>query len=187
MKRSLDVAATVLTALLLLAFAALSLRGLIAPEQASARFGAPVADAAGSLFYRVYLSRNLVITVTGAIFLAHATMGTARRSSDCDGGLAGVRHDGAVFERRDPAGLSPACVGADRNHRRAGVATGGRRQGLVYARSKGASRKIAIRLRPKTAAKSRSSRFWWQPAARLARFWALVFRSNRRKTRGFPS
>jgi hypothetical protein len=47
----------------------LSLRGLIAPEQASARFGAPVADAAGRLFYRVYLSRNLVITVTGAIFL----------------------------------------------------------------------------------------------------------------------
>jgi Domain of unknown function (DUF4267) len=52
-----------------LAFAALSLRGLIAPEQASARFGAPVADAAGSLFYRVYLSRNLVIVITGAIFL----------------------------------------------------------------------------------------------------------------------
>jgi len=69
MKRSLDVAAIVLTALLLLAFAALSLRGLIAPEQASARFGAPVADAAGSLFYRVYLSRNLVIVITGAIFL----------------------------------------------------------------------------------------------------------------------
>jgi hypothetical protein len=67
MKRSLDVAATVLTALRLLAFAALSLRGLIAPEQASAHFGAPVADAASSLFYRVYLSRNLVITVTGAI------------------------------------------------------------------------------------------------------------------------
>ena len=69
MKRSLDVAATVLTALLLLAFAALALRGLIAPEQASARFGAPVADAAGSLFYRVYLSRNLVIVTIGAIFL----------------------------------------------------------------------------------------------------------------------
>ena len=45
------------------------MRGLIAPEPASARFGAPVTDAAGSLFYRVYLSRNLVITVTGAIFL----------------------------------------------------------------------------------------------------------------------
>src|SRR5438132_14164145 len=69
MKRSLDVAAIVFTVLLLLAFAALSLRGLIAPEQASARFGAPVADAAGSLFYRVYLSRNLVIVITGTIFL----------------------------------------------------------------------------------------------------------------------
>jgi hypothetical protein len=67
MKRSLDVATIALTALL--AFAALSLRGLIAPERASARFGAPVTDAAGSLFYRVYLSRNFVIAVTGAIFL----------------------------------------------------------------------------------------------------------------------
>jgi hypothetical protein len=56
MKRSLDVAAIVATALLLLAFAALSVRG-------------SVADAAGSLFYRVYLSRNLVIVITGAIFL----------------------------------------------------------------------------------------------------------------------
>ena len=69
MKKSLDVAAVVLTALLLLAFAALSLRGLTNPEQASARFGTPVADAAGALFYRVYLSRNLVIVVTGAVFL----------------------------------------------------------------------------------------------------------------------
>ena len=69
MKKSLDVAAIVLTALLLLAFAALSLRGLANPEQASARFGTQVADAAGTLFYRVYLSRNLVIVVTGAMFL----------------------------------------------------------------------------------------------------------------------
>jgi hypothetical protein len=42
---------------------------LIDPQQASARFGAPVSDAAGALFYRVYLSRNLVIAVAGAIFL----------------------------------------------------------------------------------------------------------------------
>jgi hypothetical protein len=98
----------------------LSLRGLIAPEQASARFGAPVADAAGRLFYRVTQSRH---HRHRRDIPAHATMDTARHSSDCDGGLAGVRHDGAVFERRDPAGLSPACVGADRNHRRAGVAT----------------------------------------------------------------
>jgi hypothetical protein len=29
----------------------------------------PVSDAAGALFYRVYLSRNLVIAASGAIFL----------------------------------------------------------------------------------------------------------------------
>ena len=69
MKRSLDIAATVLTTLLLLGFAVLSFRGLIDPQPASARFGTPVSDAAGALFYRVYLSRNLVIVVSGAIFL----------------------------------------------------------------------------------------------------------------------
>jgi Domain of unknown function (DUF4267) len=69
MKRSLDIAAVVLTSLLLLAFAVLSLRGLIDPQGASARFGSPVSEAAGALFYRVYLSRNLVIVVSGAIFL----------------------------------------------------------------------------------------------------------------------
>jgi hypothetical protein len=69
MKRTLDIATTVLTSLLLLAFVILVLRGLIDPQQASARFGAPVSDAAGALFYRVYLSRNLVIVAAGAIFL----------------------------------------------------------------------------------------------------------------------
>jgi hypothetical protein len=69
MKRSLDIATVVLTALVLLGFAILSLRGLIDPQQASARFGTPVSDAAGALFYRVYLSRNLVIVVSGAILL----------------------------------------------------------------------------------------------------------------------
>jgi uncharacterized protein DUF4267 len=69
MKRALDIATTVLTSLLLLAFVILVLRGLIDPQQASARFGSPVSDAAGALFYRVYLSRNLVIVVAGAVFL----------------------------------------------------------------------------------------------------------------------
>jgi hypothetical protein len=69
MKRSLDIATTALTALMLLAFVVLALRGLIDPQQASARFGAPVSDAAGALFYRVYLSRNLVIAAAGVIFL----------------------------------------------------------------------------------------------------------------------
>jgi hypothetical protein len=68
-KRSLDIAAIVLTTLLLLAFAALSFRGMLVPELASARFGSQVTDPSGALFYRVYLSRNLVIAVIGAIFL----------------------------------------------------------------------------------------------------------------------
>ena len=69
MNRTLDLAAIVLTSLLLIGFAVLSLRGLIDPQQASGRFGSPVTDAAGALFYRVYLSRNLVIVVCGTIFL----------------------------------------------------------------------------------------------------------------------
>lgn len=69
MKRTLDIAAIVLTALLLIGFAVLSLRGTIDPQVASARFGAEVTDAAGTLFYRVYLSRNLVIVITGAVLL----------------------------------------------------------------------------------------------------------------------
>jgi Domain of unknown function (DUF4267) len=69
MRKSLDIAATALTALLLLGFAALALRGLIDPQSASARFGSAVSDPAGTLFYRVYLSRNLVIVVAGAILL----------------------------------------------------------------------------------------------------------------------
>jgi len=69
MKRTLDIATIVLTALLLLGFAVLSLRGTINPQVASARFGAEVTDAAGALFYRVYLSRNLVIVITGAVLL----------------------------------------------------------------------------------------------------------------------
>lgn len=69
MKRSLDIAAMVLTALLLFGFAVLSFRGLIDPQQASGRFGTAVSDPAGALFYRVYLSRNLVIAAAGAIFL----------------------------------------------------------------------------------------------------------------------
>ncbi len=69
MKRSLDVAAVVLASLLLIGFALVSVRGLIDPQSASARFGTSVSDAAGALFYRVYLSRNLVIVAAGAIFL----------------------------------------------------------------------------------------------------------------------
>jgi Domain of unknown function (DUF4267) len=69
MKKTLDISAVVLTAFLLLGLSVLAVRGLIDPQPASARFGAPVSDAAGVLFYRVYLSRNLVLAVSGAAFL----------------------------------------------------------------------------------------------------------------------
>ena len=69
MKRTLDIAAIVLTALLLIGFAVLSLRGTFNPQVASARFGAEVTDAAGMLFYRVYLSRNFAIVMSGAVLL----------------------------------------------------------------------------------------------------------------------
>src|SRR5271163_491900 len=61
MQKTLDIAAVVLAALLVLGLAVVSVRGLIDPQQASLRFGFPVSDAAGALVYRVYLSRNLVI------------------------------------------------------------------------------------------------------------------------------
>ena len=155
MKRSLDVAATVLTALLLLAFAALSF------DRAGTGVG-PLRRA-GCRCRRQPVLSGLPVTQSRhhrhrRDIPAHATMDTARHSSDCDGGLAGVRHDGAVFERRDPAGLSPACVGADRNHRCAGVATGGRRQGLVYARSKGAKNRCEKLVFGVLVAASRSPR-----------------------------
>jgi hypothetical protein len=69
MKKSLDLAAIVWTLLLLVGLAVLSFRGLLDPQPASARFGMSVSDAAGALFYRVYLSRTLVIVGSGAIFL----------------------------------------------------------------------------------------------------------------------
>ena len=69
MKKSLDLAAPILTALLLLGFAVLALRGLLDPQGASARFGTAVSDSPGALFYKVYLSRNLVIVIAGAALL----------------------------------------------------------------------------------------------------------------------
>jgi hypothetical protein len=69
MKRTLDAAATVLAGLLLLGFALLSVRGIIDPHAASAQFGSPVSDAAGWLYYRVYMSRNLALAAAGLLLL----------------------------------------------------------------------------------------------------------------------
>jgi len=69
MDRTLDVAAVVVTSLFLLALAAVSLIGVVDPQKASVGFGMPVTDVAGALFYRVFVSRNLVIVAAAAIFL----------------------------------------------------------------------------------------------------------------------
>ena len=68
MKKTLDIAAIILTVIILLALGA-ALRGMTAPDAASARFGLPVTDAVGAMFYRVYVSRNIVLLVASAIFL----------------------------------------------------------------------------------------------------------------------
>ena len=56
MQKARDIAAVVLAALLVVGLAIVSIRGLIDPQQASLRFGFPVSDAAGALFYRVYVA-----------------------------------------------------------------------------------------------------------------------------------
>jgi hypothetical protein len=70
MKKMLGAAAIFSVTLFLLMFAVYSARGLFAPELTSTRFfGLPAVDVDGTLYYRVYLSRNLAIVATGFVFL----------------------------------------------------------------------------------------------------------------------
>jgi hypothetical protein len=69
MKRTLDVAAIVVTSPFLLGSSIVSLLGMIDTQKASAGYGMPVTDAAGALFYRAFVSRNLVIVAAGVVFL----------------------------------------------------------------------------------------------------------------------
>ena len=70
MKKLLGTAAVFFVSLFLLMFAVYSARGLFAPESMSVRFfGLPTIDVDGTLYYRVYLSRNLAIVVAGFVFL----------------------------------------------------------------------------------------------------------------------
>jgi len=68
-KKTLDVAAIVLASLFFLVLAVVSLLGMIDPQKASVGYGMPVSDAAGALFYRVFVSGNLVLVASGAVFL----------------------------------------------------------------------------------------------------------------------
>jgi hypothetical protein len=94
-----------------------SVRGLIDPQQASLRFGFPVSDAAGALFYRVYLSR-----LSSSGLLDQAPMDAAGRLADGGRGVADIRHDRAVLRWRDAARISQARARAARNDRRAVLA-----------------------------------------------------------------
>lgn len=58
-----------LAILLIVAFGFIAIRGILDPTVASARFGMGTDDPAGILFYRVYLSRNLVIVLAGIAFI----------------------------------------------------------------------------------------------------------------------
>jgi predicted signal transduction protein with EAL and GGDEF domain len=69
MKNLLSALGVVLAGLLIAAFVFLAARGLADPATASARFGEAATDAAGQFYYRVYLSRNLVIVLAAAAFL----------------------------------------------------------------------------------------------------------------------
>ena len=70
MRKLLGVAAIFSVSLFLLMFAVYSVRGLFAPELTSVRFfGLPTVDVDGTLYYRVYLSRNLAIVIAGFVFL----------------------------------------------------------------------------------------------------------------------
>jgi len=70
MRKLLDVATILSVSLFLLMFVVYSTRGLFAPELISSTFfGLPAVDVDGTLYYRVYLSRNLAIVVAGLIFL----------------------------------------------------------------------------------------------------------------------
>ncbi len=129
MKRSLDIAAIVLTALLLLGFAVLSLRGLIDPQQASGRRHAGIGCGRRLVLPGLsvpqsrhrHCRRNLsAVTATDA----------AGHSPDHRRGAAGVRYVGAVVERRDAASLSSRSARAHRGHGRAAVAPRPRRRGL---------------------------------------------------------
>jgi hypothetical protein len=145
MKRSLDIAAVVLTSLLLIGFAVLSIRGFIDPQPASVRFGMPVSDTAGALFYRVYLSRNLVSPL-------RARFSCSGRSPGGQRDPAAVRHVLPVAERRDAAGSSPRYIRAYRDHRGAALAASGREQepakagclGVIFM-AQGASLPLASR------------------------------------------
>jgi hypothetical protein len=69
MNKPLNLLTTALAALLLAAMAALSVRGIVDPHAAAQAFGVPVGDGSAAFYHAVYRDRNLVLAVTGFVFL----------------------------------------------------------------------------------------------------------------------
>jgi hypothetical protein len=91
MKRSLDIIAVALSALLLLGFAVLSFRGLIDPLQASARFGAPGVRCRWCIVLSGVSVAQPGHRHCGRGLPAVAAMEAAGYTADGDRGLAAVR------------------------------------------------------------------------------------------------
>jgi hypothetical protein len=128
MQKALDIAAVVLAALLVVGLAFVSVRGLIDPQQASLRFGFPVSDAAGALFYRVYLSRNLVIVAASAIFLISRQWTPLAVLLTAAAALPVFDMTALSFDGVTPPAFSQARARAARNCRRAALAPFARKQ-----------------------------------------------------------
>ena len=67
--RALDALAVLAAVVFVGGLALVSVLGFLDPIKASAAFGMPINDAAAALFYRVFVSRNLVVMAASAIFL----------------------------------------------------------------------------------------------------------------------
>jgi hypothetical protein len=68
-ERALDMLAVLAAVVFVGGLAVVSVFGLMDPIKASTAFGMPINDAAAAFFYRVFVSRNLVIMAASAIFL----------------------------------------------------------------------------------------------------------------------
>jgi hypothetical protein len=70
MTKALNITTLALAILMLGVLTLLSIRGIIDPASSAASFGVPVSDPDAALYQVVYRARNLVISITGLLFLA---------------------------------------------------------------------------------------------------------------------
>ncbi len=69
MNKIFNAVTTCLAAVLLIVLALLSVRGIVDPQTAANAFGFPAADPSAAFYHAVYRDRNLVLALTGLVFL----------------------------------------------------------------------------------------------------------------------